>query len=185
MLRRGAEAFLLGLVACSSAAEPVVSAPDVDQPPPPGIFTTNSTSYTAAVDSNLSLTRYNFTIVTRFTNPTSSPIYFVRCNSSSRTPIFGVSLVGQTDAWGSAFNPVWACVGGGGQFIVAPGATRVDTLHLSGPNAWDTPTGAPLGIAEGPMRLSFDPQTCPADPHCVMNTDSLRLSNEFTVHIPR
>lgn len=156
----------------------------VGEPPPPGVFTTNSTSYEARlVDSVYRV--YRFTVITRYTNTTSSTLYLERCYPTSPIPIYGVLLVSPADSV-SAYSPAWACVGHEHQIGVPAGATRVDTLELTGPNAFDSHTFVGLGVLEGTMRLGFSPMTCSdINTVCPINIDSLRYSNEFTVHIAR
>lgn len=175
--------------ACSAAPERVgpgidTSSSAIGEPPPPGVFTTNSTSYRGRlVDSVYKV--YKFTVVTRYTNPTSSTIYLERCYPASPIPIYGVLLVSPADSV-SAYSPAWACVGHEHQIGVPPGATRVDTLELTGPNAFDNHTFVGLGVLEGRMRLGFSPMSCSdINDRCPINVDSLRYSNEFTVQIAR
>jgi len=54
---------------------------------------------------------------------------------------------------GSAYSPIWGCVGGNNQFEVLPGAVRVDTFLVVGPNSWDGITNQPLGATDGIFRL--------------------------------
>jgi hypothetical protein len=54
---------------------------------------------------------------------------------------------------GPAYDPIWACVGHDKQFEVLPGAVRVDTFHVEGPNAFDPIKQQALGETNGVFRL--------------------------------
>jgi hypothetical protein len=187
-MRRIARVLALSCAA-ACAADGHLTTPDsssTNRPPPAGIFTTNSTEYTARiVDSIYSHPVYAVTVVTRYRNTTGATIYLERCYPTSPTPMFGVILVAPTDSWGSAYNQAWACVGHDQQLPIQPGATRVDTLQLLGPTMFSGYTNAPFGLSEGTMRLSFMPLSCAGNARCLLTVDSLRYSNEFVVHVAK
>lgn len=154
--------------------------------PPVGNFTTNDTSYTATPDPGGGpVARYGFTIIARYRNPTAAPIYLARCYPTSRTPSYDVQLLDASQSGGSAYSPVSICVGHDRQIVVAPGRTRVDTLSIAGPVTWSGVTKKPLGVLQGHFRLGYGPQRCPGDGTCEIVVDSLRYSNEFTVHLAK
>jgi hypothetical protein len=166
-------AFVAGVDAVWRPVEPIT-----------GSLTTNDTSYVASRESGGGpIARYGFTLVARYHNPTKAPIYLARCYAASKTPLYDVRLVQSNRSSGSAYSPVWACVGHDKQIVVKPGATRVDTIAISGPATWSGLTKKPIGVLEGRFRLGYSPQSCPGDGKCEIVVDSLRYSNEFTVHL--
>ena len=173
--------LLLVSVACSGVAGPEAAAG-----PDSGTFTTDAAAYTAkASGSLLGNPIYSVTVVARFTNPGTSTIYLARCYPDSPTPIYGVALVGQTDSWGAAYNPAWACVGHDKQIAVRPGETRVDTLKLTGPNAFEGSTNKGFGVTAGRFKLTYGTQSCTGDGECPLRDESLNSSNEFTIRLPQ
>jgi hypothetical protein len=63
----------------------------------------------------------------------------------------------------SGYERVWACVGHESPIVIAPGATRVDTLPIEGPNTFDGHTNAPVGRLDGDFRLVYEVGTCSRD----------------------
>ena len=142
---------------------------------------TDALVYTAEYEGGEGTYRqYGFDLVARFTNPTDETIYLSRAYPDQPRPDYGVILVSGDDEWGSAYSTVIAGVGHDDQIAVAPGETRVDTLRLRGPSAWDGRTGERFGQLEGEMRLSYQPQGCRGDGACRL-PDSLATSNVFQV----
>ena len=172
---------LVVLAACSSATEP----PNDQTAPPPGVFTTDAVSYLAMPMSPSTLERYSLRVITHYTNPTSATIYLETCFPGNTSPVYGVQLTSPADTLGAAYDPVWACVGHDKQIAVAPGATRVDSLTLMGPNAFDGVTHKGFGVLNGRFRLVFGPQSCTGDGQCPRTADALRYSNEFAVQTGR
>lgn len=174
---------LAGVLACIVG---VVGAVRPGAEPPVGIFTTSDTSYVAMREpGGGAVERYGFTVIARYRNPTDAPIYLARCHATSPNPLYGVQLVDASRPAESAYSPVWACAAHDKQIVVAPGATRFDTLTIDGPATWSTVTKKPLGVFEGRFRLAYGPQRCPGDGTCEIVVDSLRYSNEFTVHLAK
>lgn len=126
--------------------------------------------------------RYGFDVVVRFTNSTDQPLYLQRCYPDSRTPIYGVSPADAGAGVESAYDAVWACVGHDRQFVVGPGAARLDTLHILGPNSWDGRTHESRGALEGRFRLTYDIQVCGGASYCPAPR-SASMSNAFDVRI--
>jgi hypothetical protein len=149
-----------------------------DGAPPPGRFTTDRTRYTAVRAG----AGYTFTVVTRYENRGAAPVYLARCSSRDPHPVYGVRLLEPADSRGAAYDPAWGCVGHDSQFVVAPGAARVDTLHLVGPHAAEDLTGRPLGKLDGRFQLGFDARAARGD-DAPRLPDSLQLSNPFEVRV--
>lgn len=122
---------------------------------------TEKVSYEArVVGGSGNYTQYGFTVVATFRNLMDQTVYLGRCYPDSPTPIYGIVAVDTDDDWGAAYSPGWACVGHDQEFAIAPGGTRTDTLHISGPNAWDGHTKEPFGVLEGRFRIIYDVRLC-------------------------
>ena len=144
-------------------------------------FALDSASYVAASSGVGQLEGAEFRVIARFRNPTTDTLYLARCYPDSKHPVYGVVAV---DSGGpeSAYGPFWACVGHDRQFAVAPGVYRIDTLLISGPNAWDGRTKVARGVLEGRFRLYYEVQTCRGDGACrVLPERGLGLSTPFVV----
>ncbi len=123
---------------------------------------------------------HGFTLIATFTNQGATPVYLARCFPDTPIPIYSVRMVDSPDdALGSAYSPVWACVGHDQQILVAPGSTRTDTLLMAGPNGTVGVTHQPLGALSGSMRLSYQVQSCPGDGQCPIREAG--LSPPFSV----
>lgn len=155
--------------------------------PPRGVLTTDSLGYTARVIGDYhGQNRYAFRVLTRYENTTALPAIMIRCLSTSQSPVYSVV---RTDGAPSsaAYNPGWACTGGNPPIVVSPGAVRVNTLVLEGPNSFDENRNyEPLASAtSGHFRLSYSVGwNCPTEGPCP-TPDSLRFSNEFVVRVER
>ncbi len=102
---------------------------------------------------------YRFQVVARYRNPTADTLYLSRCLPTDTTPEYGIETL--TDSTqDAAYDPIWACVGHDFPVVVAPNATRVDTLQVEGPNSFDGKTNAPLGIFEGEFRVIYKVSHC-------------------------
>jgi hypothetical protein len=149
-----------------------------------GNFTTNDTSYVASRESGGGpVARYGFRLIARYHNPTKAPIYLARCLATSKAPLYDVQFVDGKRSSGSAYSPALACAAHYKQIVVGPGVTRVDTIPVSGSATWSGVTKKPIGILEGRFRLGYAPQKCQGDGACEIVVDSLRYSNEFSVHL--
>ena len=151
-------------------------------------FTTDSNSYTATRVEELwpGVFVYGFTVVTHYTNPTPDPLYLWTCYPDARTPMYSVMLAGQPTSAGAAYNAAWACVGHDRPIRVGPGATRVDTLYLRGPNGFDGVTHRPIDpVLEGRFQLQFAVQSCRTEGDCPIRDEALTRSSEFTVKLER
>lgn len=116
-----------------------------------------------------------------FTNESRHAVYLSRCFPESAHPKFGVSLESPANPGGSAFGPVWACPGHDSPIVVVPGATRVDSITLRGPNVYQGES--PLGHLGGMVRLVYHAYSCREPADCLSSETMLR-SNEFAIHIP-
>jgi hypothetical protein len=98
------------------------------------------------------------------------------CYPQDQIPMFHVALHGEGPPEGSAFAPIWACVGPDKSIRLDPGEVRFYSLIIQGPNAWDGETGESYGALEGDMeiRLRFG---CSIGPGC----SSVAASNPFHV----
>ncbi len=120
------------------------------------VATTDATSYVAEIiPGSAPRTRYAFRVVVRIDNRSARPVALARCAPGSTSPIFGVTLQADSVALRSAFDPGWSCVGGVPPLVLAPGATRLDTLAIQGPTAFDGVSGAPRGVTAGLMTIHF------------------------------
>lgn len=175
----------LGLLVAATACRDLTGSDsgftDVLPLPARGWLTTDRATYTATgLGGTGSYRVYGFTMVARFSNQSSEPVYLARCGATSTGPIYGVALVSPDDKWGSAFDPAWACPAHGAPLRVEPGELRTDTLHFTGPNAFDGLSGRPLGAIEGAMQLQYAVQWCPGDGMC-RHPLAVGRSNLFTV----
>ena len=126
-----------------------------------------------------------FTVEASYTNRTDRPLYLARCYPDSEAPIYGVRLVALGGEDESAYNLVWACVGHDEAIEVLPGETRVDTLRLEGPNAFDGETGEPYGALEGEFQLNYQVQICPEEDLTCILIYAAGRSNIFEVRLAR
>ena len=163
------------ILACGTSTEPLSDL----GPVPDGPLRTDFTGYVARrLAGSAAPVLYRFTVITHFENRGVVPLYLGRCLPDSPQPQFGVG-VADSAAAESAYDPVWACVGHDQQFEVLPGASRVDTLTLQGPNLSDGHTHEGIGVTEGQFRLLFDVRLTRGGG--VAAPDSVRRSNAFIV----
>ena len=117
---------------------------------------TDATSYVAEpVPGTPPRTLFAFRVIVRTTNGSLQPVHLGRCNPESAGPLFGVVLHPEAAGARSAYDPIWACVGGAQPIVIPPGAERVDTLTIQGPTTVNGVTGEPYGVAEGTMSLQL------------------------------
>ena len=142
-------------------------------------FTTDATGYVAQRMQG-SLERYTFTVISRYQNRGAVPVYLGRCDPTSPQPLFSVSL--SNGAGESAYDQPRGCVGHDKQFMLLPGAIRIDTLTIGGPNEFPHGSDIGFGVTSGRFRLFFDVRLAPGDgaPKAPAET---RLSNEFAVRM--
>lgn len=165
----------LGLLACSGTTDPAFDADLLAG----GHFTTDATEYTAhRFEGTGQLSRYRFTVISRFRNPTSATLYLARCFPNTPRPLF--SVLAADRSFESAYAQPSGCVGHDQQFEIPPGAVRIDTLQVDGPNSFDGHTQEPYGVKEGTFRLFFDVRIARGD-GAEPAPDALRMSNAFVV----
>jgi hypothetical protein len=146
-------------------------------------LTTDATAYAATqIGGDPRYARYSFTVVATITNRTVAPMYLDRCYPNSQAPIYGVELVGRSGE--AAYDPIWACGGHDQRLRLMPGESRVDTLQLSGPNAFPHGGGTGHGAITGRMRLRYALQGCAGEAECRLPADA-GLSNVFEVRRSR
>lgn len=166
------------IVACAGAGKSL----DPGGVPGDGALRTDSISYVA---TSLGDGNYSVRLVVRYRNTASATIYLDRCFPASPSPIYFISQVLSQDPSGSAWSPSWACVGHKNPIVVAPGASRVDTIELRAPNSVDHYTQKPFGAFEGWLRLTFEPRNCVSETSCAILDDSLRTTNAFRISLPK
>jgi hypothetical protein len=107
-------------------------------------------------------------LVLTYRNPADTAVTLDRCLPAEPYPIYSVQLVLPKNAEGAAYNPGWACVGGVSPIVIGPKATRIDTITLHGPTAYDNQTHRYVGVLAGLFRLGYGGQA----------------SNGFTINLP-
>ena len=148
-----------------------------------GLHTDRATYVATRVSGEGAYTQYGFRVEARFNNTGPDTLYLARCYPESPTPSYGVELVdapAASDRERAAYSGAWACVGHDRQIAVAPHSSRVDTLLIRGPNAWDGISHTPFGTLTGQMRLSYAVQRCRGDGACALPPEAGR-SNPFDV----
>ena len=149
-------------------------------------LTTDATAYVARPMEGLGRRqRYHFVLISRFENRGSKSLYLGRCLPDSDEPLFTV-VNGDSTATdrrsGSAYSTVWGCVGHDRQFEIRPGAVRIDTLEVQGPNSFDGRTGEAFGRLEGKLRLYFVVRRAPGE-DVPQLPPSESVSNIFSVRV--
>jgi hypothetical protein len=167
-----------GVCSCSTATNPE------DQTGAP--FTTDATTYTAKRVSGTApnVRVYGFTAVTRYTNRTATPIQLPTCSTQSAGPLYGFTNLDDPLPTGWIVYGIGAfvCLAGEQWIVVAPGATRVDTLHLEGTALVNVETGTVSPwVVEGQFRIFFQAMSCPSPDTCSPAPDEQRRSSPFTV----
>lgn len=129
-------------------------------------------------------TQYGFTVEVTYRNDRAQAVWLGRCFPQSGTPVFGVRAL---DADEAAYDQAWACVGHDDQFMVMPGASRTDVIHVRGPNAWGGCSADGCrgrnehwGVLEGRFRIYYDVRLAPGD-GAERAPEKERASNEFAV----
>lgn len=161
---------LLG--SCGGATDPLRNL----GPVPDGVFMTDATSYVAhRILVSGSIKRYRFTVITRYTNRGAASLMLGRCFPTSPQPMF--TVVHTDPAVQSGYEYVWGCVGHDKHFEIPPGAVRVDTLQVEGPNVFDGITHEAIGVTSGRFRLYFSVGSTAGDGA----PTPVHVSNEFLV----
>lgn len=137
-------AFITLTIGC---AAPTASEPSV-------FLQTDQSEYVAdAVPGTAPRTRYAFAVELRLTNNSLQSVPIGRCGLQSTKPMYSVVLTESAPGQESAYNPVWACLGGVPPLIVEPGRVRIDTLRIEGPKVFNGITGEPYGVLVGRMHV--------------------------------
>jgi hypothetical protein len=143
-------------------------------------FTLDRTEYVAAPIRDEPPIRYEFQVIARIENQSDHTLYLARCFPDSPLPTFGVRLVAPRNPEGSAYDPVWACVGHDSPIVIPPGATRIDTIRISGPNAFQSGSLIGFGQLDGVFEFTYGASTCsPPDP--CSPSQSITLRQRFSV----
>lgn len=122
-------------------------------PVPDGSLMTDATGYVAQlIIGSERPTQYQFTVISRFENPSAAPVYLARCSPDSPHPMYSIGTA-DGSAVQSAYDPAWACVGHDKQFEILPGAARVDTFVVQGPTEFDENTQQAIGVTTGVFRF--------------------------------
>ena len=142
-------------------------------PVPDGALTTDATGYVAEWIVGTQPRLYQFPVITRFENRTAAPVLLGRCLPDSPQPRYAI-VQADFSRVGPAYNPEWACVAHNKHFQLLPGAVRVDTFRIQGPNLF--PSRVAIG---GVFRLKLFVRTASGDAPTA--GDSLGISNAFVV----
>jgi hypothetical protein len=171
--------LIAGLVACESSAAPSDRV-TADQSGEVTLRTDGAAYSARLIGGEGSYRTYAFTLVAQFTNRMPESVYLERCYPDTPYPVYGIGSGAGGPA--AAYDPAWACVAHGVPIVVPAGDTRIDSLSISGPNAWDGRTGEPLGDLVGSFRLSYRVGTCPAISSCEL-PGRFRESNQFEIRL--
>lgn len=110
-------------------------------------------------------------------------VYLERCYPDSPEPSYTIEHLDAIDTWGSAYSPVWDCVGHETHIRLNPGESRTFAYRLAGPNGFSASTGEARGLLEGEMRFHFGVRDCESDTTCRLGQE-IGASNEFLVEVP-
>ena len=186
-LRNGYVVGLALLSGCAAEPEPVGVQPE-PQPaevraplPSDGLLLSDRDTYTATCQGEGYEKICTFTLVMTYTNQTDATVYFNHCDVDSTYPIYFISGLTREE---SAYAGAWGCTGHDRLLKVEPGEARVDTLTLSGPNAWDGVTGAPFGVLEGRLQILYETYSCAGEAEPCGLPRETATSNVFTVTLP-
>ena len=176
------------LTGCMSAPSPVESRPQLQAPtevhspmPTDGSLKTDRDVYIPDCQGEGYNKHCSFTLVMTYTNQTDTTIYFDHCYPDSTYPIYSIRGLTKEE---SAYSGAWACTGHDRYVKVLPGEKRVDTLGISGPNAWDGKTGEPFGVLEGRLQVYYAAYTCADEFAACSLPDEAATSNLFEVRLP-
>ena len=122
-------------------------------PVPDGSLMTDATGYVAHVTGIAPPAQeFQFTVIARFENRSAAAVFLARCFPTSPQPIYAI-VTADGSATEVAYNPDRACVGHSNQFQILPGAVRVDTFLVRGPNAFDEIKQQAIGVTSGEFRF--------------------------------
>jgi hypothetical protein len=144
-------------------------------PVPDGPLMTDATGYVAKpIAGSANPVQYQFSVITRFENRSGAPVSLQRCLPDSPGPMYAIVLA-DSSALKPAYDPNWGCVAHNNNFVVLPGAVRVDTFDVRGPNAVPT-----FAVISGVFRLKLFVGSAPGSGAPAVR--SLGISNAFIVH---
>jgi hypothetical protein len=123
----------------------------------------------------------SFRMVVQYHNGTGSPVYCERCWPSDTLPVYGVPTADGVHR--SGYDRPWACPNSPALTFPA-GASRTDTLLISGPTAYDGQAGAPLGVMSGSFRLEYRTRACAEDRPACYQPGPRVASAPFQVLVP-
>ena len=149
--------------------------------PSSGFLKTDQDVYTADCKGEGYTKKCKFTLVMTYTNSADSTIYFNHCYPDDTYLIYSIRGLTKEE---SAYSGAWACVGHERSVKVLAGGTRVDTLEISEPNAWDGKTGRPFGVLEGRLQVSYTAYTCADESEACALPSEVATSNVFEVRLP-
>lgn len=148
---------------------------------PAGVrFSLDRPEYVAVQVRNEPPIRYEFQLTATLENRSDQTLYLTRCHPDSPVPLFGVQLVTPDNPDGSAYDPIWGCVGGEFPIVVEPGATRTDTFRISGPNSFESGTHIGHGQLDGMFEFAYGGSTCSPATSCPASA-MFRLRERFLV----
>jgi hypothetical protein len=180
LIRSTASRRMLGLIV-SIVLGPGCSATGVNAPP----VRDNSPVQTDSLVYHLERrsSEYRAYVTATFTNNTSSPVYFARCNGESDLPMFGVRRTGPDSTKTLFLDFAWACVGGVPTGQIPPGGSTTVRVPVG---SVDQPAMQPPLKPEdlvGLMRVSL--QLCRSysadSDYCDAVPETERISNAFLV----
>lgn len=180
-MRKGRSSAVLVVVygIAASCSSPTARSAELG-PVPDGSLMTNASAYVAErIPGTSRPARYQFAVITRFENRSKAPVYLGRCFPNSPQPEYDL-VPGDSSSVRSAYSQIWACVGHDSQFQVAPGAARIDTFHVQGPNMFDETKQEAIGTTSGVFRLMLFVASAPGD-GAPRVAGALGLSNAFRV----
>lgn len=148
---------------------------------PEGVhFSLDRAEYVAVQVRNQPPIRYEFQLTATLENHSRQALYLTRCHPDSPVPLFGVQLVTPDNPDGSAYDPIWACVGGDFAIVVEPGTTRTDTFRISGPNSFQSGTQVGYGQLDGMFEFAYGGSTCSPATSCPASV-MFKLRERFLV----
>ena len=178
------DTLVLGLALAAAVACGSTDVDPGDFTPAPGApapISTDAPVYTLTKVSG----GYDAEALAVYTNTTGRTVYFARCTSEARGPLFFVRRTGADSTAASFVGGIWACVGGVPTGRVRPGGSLSARVWLG---STDSPNARPpITMADriGQFRIAF--QLC-AEPaadsdECVLLPAAARESNEFELRL--
>ena len=149
-------------------------------------FSTDSDSYTVLRGREIrpGVFQHSLVVVAHWTNGLATPLFLGSCSATTRVPAYSVVVTaGAQSSRRSAYSADSMCAKQP-PIEVAPGVTRVDTLHLSA-SARHDPSGL-AGLQEprlyGIFELRVDVSYCPDGSTCRVEMPMLTRSSRFRIY---